>query len=191
MRAIRKPDQGWDLERLYRDHGEQLCRYLCKMTGRHDVAQDIAQASFEKMQEKYGGKPVSHPRALLFATAINFARMRGRHDSMERRVLGERVEIDDADAQGAPMIEVGPEEEALRDQLRTYLLAAINRLSPSLRETMLIDYREGVGGTKRRDMAERLGVSEKRIDKRITEGHRRCREWLIANGIDTTVLSWH
>src|SRR6185295_14997082 len=61
------------VSRLSRAHGPQLLRYLERMLGRKDAAEDVAQEAYLKLYRLSRPNEVNSPRALLFAVAPKHA----------------------------------------------------------------------------------------------------------------------
>ena len=61
------------VSRLSRGHGVQLLRYLERMLGRRDAAEDVAQETYLKLYRLSRPNEVNCPRALLFDVATKLA----------------------------------------------------------------------------------------------------------------------
>ena len=99
-----------------------------------------------------------------------------RHRRVERRVMGEAVDLDEV-----PDSRRGPDQEVLRFQLAEYVAIAIKELPPSLRSVFVMAH---VQGKSRKEIALALGISEKRLDKRMTKALKACRERPASWGIE-------
>ena len=163
------------LERLCRSHEPQLIAYLTQMLGRADIAREVAQDTYERLH-RVRPDEVLFPRALLFKVATNFALMHLRRRRLESAVIGAPEGMEQvADHAG------GPDRQVLSEQIAQRLVAVIQDLSPPLRAVFVLAH---VQGTPRKEIAARLGISERRVDKRITRALKQCRMRLSSQGID-------
>lgn len=123
---------------------------------RQDVYAQVLEAARKEIPEK--------PKAFLITTARNMLIDRIRHNQV--------VPIDavnDLDELNIAFDQPGPDRTAIaRDVLRR-LEAAINLLPPRAREAVWL---RRVEGLSRREIAERMGVSENTVSDHITAGMR-------------------
>ena len=75
------------VEALCRAHEPQLLQYLTRMLGRTDLAREVIQDTYERIQKIYRPEDVMFPRAMLYKIATNFALMRLRR-ALEEFVIG-------------------------------------------------------------------------------------------------------
>jgi RNA polymerase sigma factor (sigma-70 family) len=169
-----RPDEF--VERLCRTHEAQLLAYLTQMLGRPDIAREVAQDAFEKMHRMYRPDQVLFPRAMLFKVATNFALMH-----LRRRRLESAMIIGSAGMEEVPDQRLGPDRQAMADQIGQHLANVIKSLRPNLRKVFVMAH---VQGKPRREIAAALGISEKRVDKRMTKALKACRDRLASQGID-------
>lgn len=164
------------IERLCRTHEAQLLAYLTQMLGRVDLAREVAQDTYEKLHRTYRSQQVLFPRAMLFRVATNFALMHLRRRRLETALLSGPAGMEEVPDEGA-----GPDRRALADQLGQYLAIVIKGLRPNLRNVFVMAH---IQGKPRKEIAETLRISEKRVDKRMTQALKACRERLSSQGID-------
>ncbi len=162
--------------RLCRTNEAQLLAYLTQMLGRADLAREVAQDAYEKLQRMYRPEQLEFPRAMLFKIATNFALMR-----LRRRRLESTLFAGSAGMEEVPDQDLGPERKVLADQIGKHLMQVIKGLRPTLREVFVMAH---VQGKSRKEIAGRLGISEKRVDKRMTRALKQCRTRLSSQGID-------
>ncbi|HEX8696095.1 MAG TPA: sigma-70 family RNA polymerase sigma factor [Longimicrobium sp.] len=74
-----------DAGRLFAEHHASLFRYLSRLTGDPDLAEDAAQEAFARLVER--PPPAEHARAWLFRVGTNAARMSARTGTRRRRLL--------------------------------------------------------------------------------------------------------
>ncbi|MDE2451114.1 MAG: RNA polymerase sigma factor [Gammaproteobacteria bacterium] len=164
------------MERLCRTHEAQLLAYLTQMLGRPEVAREVAQDTFEKVHRMYRPEQVMFPRAMLFKVATNFALMH-----LRRRRLENATIMGSAGMEEVPDDRMGPDRQAIADQIGRHLSSVIKQLRPNLRKVFVMAH---VQGKPRKEIAAALGISEKRVDKRMTKALKACRDRLSSQGID-------
>ena len=169
-----RPDEF--VERLCRTHEAQLLAYLTQMLGRPDIAREVAQDAFEKMHRMYRPDQVLFPRAMLFKVATNFALMH-----LRRRRLESAMIMGSAGMEEVPDHRLGPDRQAMVEQIGQHLTNVIKGLRPNLRKVFVMAH---VQGKPRKEIAAALGISEKRVDKRMTKALKACRDRLSSQGID-------
>ena len=163
-------------EQLCRAHEAQLLAYLTQMLGRVDLAREVAQDTFEQLHRLYRPEQVLFPRAMLFKVATNFALMHLRRRRVESAVVSGPAGMEEVPDQAA-----GPDRQVMAAQIAQRLAAVIEELSPPLRAVFVLAH---VQGRPRKEIAARLGISERRVDKRMTRALRQCRVRLSSQGID-------
>jgi RNA polymerase sigma-70 factor (ECF subfamily) len=168
--------QSGFIDGLRRAYQAPLVHYLTEMLGDPEFARKLAQDSFEKVQKLCRPDQLSFPRATLFGIATTFALAQLRRRRIERVAEAadtENEELPDQDALPAdPQVTAG--------QIGQQLATAIKELRPSLRRVFVMAH---VQGKARQEIAAALGVSEKRVGKRMTRALRLCRERLASQGV--------
>ncbi len=123
---------------------------------RQDVYAQVLEAARKEIPDK--------PKAFIITTARNLLVDRIRHNQVVP--IDAVSDLDDLDI---AVDQPGPERSAIaRDVLRR-LQAAIDLLPPRCREAVLL---RRVEGLSRREIAERMGVSENTVSDHITAGMR-------------------
>ncbi|MGB6489715.1 MAG: sigma-70 family RNA polymerase sigma factor [Steroidobacteraceae bacterium] len=164
------------VERLCRTHEAQLLAYLTQMLGRPEVAREVAQDTFEQMHRAYRPEQVLFPRAMLFKVATNFALMHLRRRRLENAMITGSEGMEEV-----PDQRMGPDRQVMADEIRQHLANVIKELRPNLRNVFVMAH---VQGKPRKEIAAALGISEKRVDKRMTKALKTCRDRLSSRGID-------
>lgn len=164
------------VEQLCREHEAQLLQYLTRMLGSPDLAREVAQDTYEKLHKMYRAEEVLFPRAILFKIATNFALMRLRRSRLESSVIQGSAGMEEVPDEAAR-----PDRRAMAEQINERIAQAIRELRPNLRKVFVMAHIQGKG---RKQIAEELGISLKRVDKRMTEALRQCRERLAELGVD-------
>jgi RNA polymerase sigma-70 factor (ECF subfamily) len=125
-----------------------------------DLRQDIYVQIY---QSALRGLPES-PKAFVFATARHLLIRR-----MRREQIVPIEAVSDFDALGAAIDAPGPESSVIaRDELRR-LQAALDRLPPRCREAFVM---RQIDGLSRREIAARMGVTEKTVKNHLNEAGR-------------------
>ena len=131
-----------DAERLFRDHHEDLFRYLLWYTGDEDQAADVVQETFLRLLSRPPARP-GDVRPWLFKVATNVVR-----DNWRRRPDLRPLDIDYPSSDD-PVAELEGAER------RRYVRRALQRLSARLRGVLLM--REQ--GFTHVEIGEILGIS--------------------------------
>jgi RNA polymerase sigma-70 factor (ECF subfamily) len=146
------------------------------MLGTFDLAREVAQDTYEKMHCSYRADDVMFPRAMLFRIATTTALMLMRRARLEASIISGPAGMDEVPDE-AP----APERRVIADQASQRLVQIVKELRPSLREPFILAY---VQGEPRKEIAGQLGITLKRLDKRLTQALKEIRERLAAVGID-------
>jgi RNA polymerase sigma factor (sigma-70 family) len=127
----------------------ELRRYVHRLTGDPDVAEDVAQEAVLRLVRAERTNELRAPRAWLYRTATNMVRDQARHVAMQRR---KPVPVD-ADAP------VTPEQDLERVETIREVRAVLERIPPRDRELLIL--RES--GFRYREIAEVIGVKEQSV----------------------------
>jgi RNA polymerase sigma-70 factor (ECF subfamily) len=165
------------VSRLSRAYGAQLHRFLERMLGRKDLAEDVAQEAFLKLYRLSRPGEVHSPRALLFSVATNLALDRIRQTRAEAAATsGAAAEMNEV-----PDESPRPERRVLLDEAMQRLTRIIEELQPSLRQVFVMRY---VTQMPRQEIADKLHITVGAVEQRLTRALTHCRERLTAHGID-------
>jgi RNA polymerase sigma factor (sigma-70 family) len=164
------------VEELCRAHEPQLLVYLTRMLGRVDVAREVIQDTYERIHKLYRPEDVMFPRAMLYKIATNFALMRLRRARLESKIITGSQGMEKVPDEAAP-----PDKRAMAEEINERLVQTIKELRPNLRTVLVMAHVQGIA---RKDIAEQLGISLKRVDKRMTKALRTLRERMESFGID-------
>ena len=159
----------------------QLVNYLHQMLGNRERARELAQESFAALYAAYTPAQLQFPRAALFKVATNFALMELRRRRTELRLCGRATNIEAVSEFDFPENPAIPaDQQVLADQVAERLARTIKELRPTLRSVFVMAH---VQGKPRKEIAAKLGISEKRVDKRMTKALKKCRDSLAVQGI--------
>lgn len=107
-----------DAARLFEEHHAELHRYLVRLTGDEDLAQDAAQEAFARLIAR--PPEDTHPRAWLFTVATNLVRTWAGARSRRLALLGAaaaRVPAADPWPDPGELAEAGERRDAVRRAL--------------------------------------------------------------------------
>lgn len=171
--------QGNLLDRLCRANEGQLETYLTQLVGSVDIARLLVRDSFARVRISPPEQAV-FPRAALFRVATDMAVLHLCRRRAER--MGLKWTIDCREAARVERPE-GPHQgrQLSADEYGTSLATAIKTLRLSYRKVFVMAH---VQGKPRGEIAADLGISETRVDKRMTKALKAVRDHLSARGID-------
>jgi len=164
------------VEALCLEHEPQLLQYLTRMLGRADLAREVIQDTYERIHKLYRPEDVMFPRAMLYKIATNFALMRLRRARLESTVI-----TGSAGMEKVPDEAASPDKRAMAEEINQRLVQLIKELRPNLRAVLIMAHVQGIA---RKDIAAQLGISLKRVDKRMTKALKTLRERMESFGID-------
>lgn len=163
------PGEGL-LVRVASLHGPALLRYLRRKAGSDDEAQDLLQETYLRLAKSHGDEAVLFPQALAFrvaeSVAADYRRRRATHRSHAH------VSFDEA---GCIPVDGTQERAVAAEQELQLLIRALGELSPKCRQVFFMIRMHHL---RRRDVAERLGLSVKMVDKYLGQAMAHCRQRL-------------
>jgi RNA polymerase sigma factor (sigma-70 family) len=127
----------------------ELRRYVHRLTGDPDMAEDVAQEAVLRLMRTTQAAEVRTPRAWLYRTATNMVRDQARHEAMLRR----RPVPVDTDASPTP------EQDLERGEVIREVRAVLERIPARDRELLIL--RES--GFRYREIAEVIGVKTQSV----------------------------
>lgn len=152
-----------EFDRLYERLYGPLHRYVARLVGDADAAEDIVQESFVRLLRR-GGLTGEDARLWIFAVATNLVRDRGRSRSRRQRLLA-------AEPVHQPM-SPQPDAELERDEAIRRVRAALDRL-PERDRVMLMMREEGF---RYAEIAEVLDVATSSVGTLIARAVKRFLE---------------
>jgi len=144
------------IDRLFREHNDQLIRFLRGRLSSEADAREAAQEAYVRLLQLDQPEQLSFLRAYLFKIAANVAT-----DLLRRRATQRRAQGELAGEQALDAGFVAPQERAL--QARGELAAvqrALHELPPRCREAFLLSRHEGWASAR---IASHLGVSDRMV----------------------------
>lgn len=156
------------LERLFSESRAALARYVRKLVRSRETADEIVQEAFLRTYE-HAGK-LGTPRAFLFSTARNLASSVRRHEKVAMTDT-----MGDLDDSGVVVGNGSVEDLLISDEAGRLLREAVDRLPPQCRAAFALKV---FHACSYKEIAERLGVTEKTVEKHVARGLQRTHEWL-------------
>jgi RNA polymerase sigma-70 factor (ECF subfamily) len=154
--------------KLFTESRQALHRYIRRFVGSSETAKEIVQEAFLRTYRQ--GESVTTLRAFLFSTARNLAANEYRH----RRTV-ERGALGDFDDSRVNLQCESLESELLRDERNRLIQEAIDRLPRQCRAAFTLRvFHE----CSYKEVAERLGISAKTVEKHIARGLRETHGYL-------------
>lgn len=150
-------------------------RFLRRLTGRDDLADDLAQDTFVRMLSYAGRYDPKYPmRTWLLTIARRLSINRGRHDG--RVILTEQF-------QGSQAVESAPDVAATQADtqraLRARLNGALKQLTSSQREAILLFHQQGLGVG---EVAEVMGLPVGTVKSHLHRGRAALRRIIEGDG---------
>lgn len=166
--------------RLFGSHDAQLRRYLQRMLGSRQAAEEVAQETYTKLFRLGRPEDVKCPRALLFDMATKHAIDYLRAERARTAILGSEAEMDQiSDAVARP------EHSAAIAEAMGHLRKVIEELRPKYRVVFVLRF---VHQMSHQEIAERLDITADAAQQRAAAALSECRSRLEALGIDPLAL---
>jgi len=134
--------KGGDLaafEKLISSYEKKVYNYCLRMTNSHEEAEDLTQEVFVRVcrgLKNFRGS--SKFSTWIYRIAHNVCVDRHRNSKMAVLSLNQPKSFDDLRQTELPAHNSSPEDEALRAELKKYLLEAITRLKPKYRSAIVL-----------------------------------------------------
>ncbi|MDL2190474.1 RNA polymerase sigma factor [Cobetia sp. LC6] len=158
------------LDQLFAEHRHELTGFLVRQLGSHELAEDISHEVYLRL--RLTGEWPANPRAWLFRIARNLIIDHHRHQSR----APEFESVSEADERVAAA-HLDPEKSLARRQKLQVVDAALSELAGHFR-LALTWYR--LEGLTKREIGERLGVSERMAGRYVTQAQQHCEKRLAA-----------
>jgi RNA polymerase sigma factor (sigma-70 family) len=155
--------------RLFREHNQQLLRFLAARLSSDQEAREVAQEAYVRLLQLDQPGAIGFLRAFLFKTAANLATDRLRH----RRVMRETREREFTELE----VFASTETKVAAQQDLALLAEALAELSPKCREAFLLTRLTDLGTE---EIARRVGVSTRMVRDYVVQAVVHCRRSLDA-----------
>lgn len=154
-------------------HEEILMRFLARVWRRRDELPDIRQEAYARVYEAAQKARPHAPKAFLFTTARHL---------MADRIRRERIVSIHAGGENEYLNvlidEISPEQRVGANQELVRLARAFDRLSPKCREVVWL---RRVKELSQKEVAHRMGLAEKTIEKHLRQGARLLAHYIHAH----------
>lgn len=161
-----RPEQTMDrLTRCFLEIRAELVRFLTRRNGKA-AAEDVVQETWLKLHERGDAESWDEPRAVLFTTAANLGT-----DVQRREARADRLFVRDGETPEAPHPGADPQSQVQTESELNSVAAALQGLPAQCREAFLLNRVEGLTHS---EIAQRLGVSTKTVQRHIERALRRC-----------------
>ncbi|MED5610103.1 MULTISPECIES: sigma-70 family RNA polymerase sigma factor [Pseudomonas] len=153
-----------DIDRLYSDHHGWLHGWLRSRLGNAADAADLAQDTFLRLLLKQELLELRTPRAFLRTIARGLVIDHWRREELERAYLESIAHLPEAEAPSA-------ETREMLLQLLESIARLLDGLKPKVRSAFLLAQCEGLPHAQ---VAERLGVSVRSVERYVAEALFHC-----------------
>jgi RNA polymerase sigma factor (sigma-70 family) len=178
---VDEPLDSW-FKREILSHEPVLVRYLLRVWRKRDDVNDLRQETYARV---YAAARTARPqfaKAFLFSTARNL---------MLDRIRRERVvsieAVADIDKLNVLLDEISPEQRAMAHQQIKLLAKAFERLPAKCREVVWL---RRVEELSQKDVARRLGIGERTVEKHVSKGVRLLAEHMLIGRVTTTSFEY-
>ncbi len=169
---MEEPLDNW-FKREILSHEEILMRFLSRVWPRRDELSDIRQEAYARVYEAAQRSRPQAPKAFLFTIARHL---------MADRIRRERIVSISAggenDYLNVLLDEISPEQRVSANQELVRLARAFDRLSPNCREVVWL---RRVKELPQKEVAHRMGLAEKTIEKHLRRGVRFLADHMRSN----------
>ena len=154
--------------RAFQEHRSALRRFISRLVRRSHDIDDVAQEAFLRayQAEQARDADIEQPKSFLFRVAHNIAISDLKRKSTQ--IMDYIAEVDDIPASA---VDFSPEDELMAHQLVGIHCEAVAQLPAQCRRVYLM---RKVHGMSHREIAERLGISHRTVEKHISKGVRDC-----------------
>jgi RNA polymerase sigma-70 factor (ECF subfamily) len=151
------------------EYRDELVEYLRSRLRDQETAADLAQETLSRMMKYRDSPEIEDRRLMLFRIANNL--VNEHHRTRQRRYAGSHYSLDETE----PLRATAPSVEAIvdaRQALDTLLKRTITGLPPKCRLAFMLSRFDGQSYPQ---IAERMGISVKMVEKHITKALLACR----------------
>lgn len=145
-------------------HEQALMRFLHRNWRDHDEVSDLRQEIYVRVYESATRKPPDSPKSFLFATARNLLT-----DRIRRQRIVSITAVGDLEQLNVLKDELEPDRWLGGREALARLAHALDRLPDRCREVVWL---RRVEDLPQKEIARRLGISEKTVEKHIAKGSR-------------------
>ena len=164
-------------------HEDALVRYLTRVWSNRDEILDLRQDAYVRVYEAAKKSRPLSPKSFLFTTARHLIT-----DRIRRKRIVAIDSVADMDVLNVLIEEISPEQRSSSHQELRLLAQAIDRLPPKCREVV---WMRRVNDLPQKEVAIRLGISQKSVEKHVMKGMRLLADAMFGNqdGVPRTKVS--
>ncbi len=164
--ALVHPERSPLLARLFENHAKKLVGFVARTLGRADIAEDVAQNAFLRLQQVKNLEQLDNPQAYLYTTARNLviddSRRASHRTHYEVSLSHEQAQIGDCEE---------PEKHLLAQRELAVIEAALAKLPAPCQRAFLL---HRLDGKRHQDIADIMGVSVSSVEKYIRRAFQAC-----------------
>jgi RNA polymerase sigma factor (sigma-70 family) len=175
------PENSDVFSRLFTETRATLRRYVRRLVSTKEVAEDVVQEAFLRTYER--GSSVQEPRAFLFATAHNLASDHRRHERTAGLVHARESADPQRESSG-----LTPEDLLIDDEASRLLREAVGLLPPQCQVALTLKV---FHGQTYNEIAARLGLSPRTVEKHVATGLRRTHVYLRTRYLESKAGDGH
>jgi RNA polymerase sigma-70 factor (ECF subfamily) len=158
-------------------HEDALVRYLRRVWSNVDEIPDLRQDAYVRVYEAAKKSRPLSPKSFLFTTARHLVT-----DRIRRKRIVAIDSVADMDALNVMIEEISPEQRSSSHQELRLLAQAIDLLPSKCREVV---WMRRVNDLPQKEVATRLGISQKSVEKHVMKGMRLLADALFGNQAGT------
>lgn len=155
------------ITQLFQSHSSGLLRYIKYKLGRADIAEDIAQNAFVRIQQMQNPERLENIQAYLYKTATNLVIDHSRHE--QHRHNYQQQELHRSEDNSAPEC---PERHLNAQRQIDAILVALTHLPNNCQRAFLL---HRIHGKSYSAIAKELSVSVSSVEKYICRAFLACR----------------
>jgi RNA polymerase sigma factor (sigma-70 family) len=164
---------------LFREHNRMLVGYLRSRLGSEQEAKEVAQEAYVRVLQLHEPGAPGLLRAYLFKTAANLAVDRLRHRRVQQRSEEQPQLFEELNTAGGDLDD--PAEQLLAREQADQLLRFLQELPIKCQQVLNLHRFEGIS---QRDVAVRLGISERMVRRYVTYAMVYCHLRLDGMAVD-------
>lgn len=165
--------KAWFLREIL-PHEESLTRYLILAWPKYDEVHDLRQEIYVRIYDAARASRPTQPRAFLFATARHLMA-----DRIRRKRVVSIESVGDIEKLNVLVDQVSVEQRVNARQELRRVVQAFDQLPPRCREVV---WMRRVNDVPQKEVAERLGITQKSVEKHVIKGARLLAEWVYGRG---------
>ncbi len=155
-----------DIKALFKNHNEELVRYLTSRLKSHEEAVEVAQEAYVRLLRLDDTSTIGFLRAFLFRTATNIA-----IDRIRRKGLAQSDLDQEAPHQVKEMFAFTPERSIAAKQALSRVLECVSTLPPKCRHAF-VEYK--FRNRSYDDIAQEMGLTSSMIRKYVLRALVHC-----------------